>query len=49
MKLSPRTVHHLYVVLGTALNWGVKKGYIAVQPDAPGGPAPACRQPRSRR
>jgi integrase len=31
-QLAPRTVHHLYVVLGTALNWAVKKGYIAVSP-----------------
>lgn len=30
--LAPRTVHHLYVVLGTALTWGVKKGYIAISP-----------------
>jgi integrase len=30
--LAPRTVHHLYVVLGTALNWAVKKGYIAFSP-----------------
>ena len=30
--LAPRTVHHMYVVLGTALNWAVKKGYIVVSP-----------------
>jgi integrase len=38
-SLAPRTLHHLYVVLGTALNWGIKKGYIVVSPmvrvDAP--------------
>ena len=31
-KLSPRTLHHLYVVLGTALTWAVRKGYIPVSP-----------------
>jgi integrase len=31
-KLAPRTIHHMYVVLGTALNWAVKKGYLAVSP-----------------
>lgn len=31
-KLAPRTLHHMYVVLGTALNWGVKKGYLTVSP-----------------
>jgi integrase len=38
-KLAPRTIHHLYVVLGTALTWAVKKGYLTVSPmlrvDAP--------------
>ncbi|MDP8922366.1 MAG: site-specific integrase [Chloroflexota bacterium] len=38
-KLAPRTVHHLYRVLGTALRWGVRKGYITINPmlrvDAP--------------
>lgn len=37
--LAPRSVHALYVVLGTALNWAVKKGYIPFSPmlrvDAP--------------
>jgi integrase len=32
--LAPRTVHHLYVVLGTALSWAVKKGYLTVNPMA---------------
>jgi integrase len=31
-KLAPRTVHHMYVVLGTALTWGVKKGHLAISP-----------------
>ena len=39
VKLSPRSIHALYVVLGTALNWGVRKGYIPFSPmlrvDAP--------------
>ena len=39
VALSPRSVHSLYVVLGTALNWGVRKGYIPFSPmlrvDAP--------------
>jgi hypothetical protein len=30
VKLSPLSVHALYVVLWTAINWGVKKGYLAV-------------------
>jgi len=37
--LAPRTVHHLYRVFGTVLHWGVRKGYITVNPmlrvDAP--------------
>jgi len=32
--LSPRTIHHLYVVLGTALAWAVRKGYLMVNPMA---------------
>ena len=40
--LAPRTVHHLYVVLGTALAWGVRKGYLTINPmarvDAPSVP-----------
>lgn len=39
VSLSPRSLHSLYVVLGTALNWAVKKGYIPFSPmlrvDAP--------------
>jgi integrase len=31
-KLAPRTIHHLYVVLGRALTWAVKKGYLTVSP-----------------
>jgi integrase len=31
-KLAPRTLHHMYVVLGTALTWAVKKGYLTVSP-----------------
>ena len=30
--LSPRSVHALHVVLGTALNWGVRKGYLPFSP-----------------
>ena len=37
--MSPRSVHALFVVLGTALRWGVKKGYLPFSPmlrvDAP--------------
>jgi integrase len=32
--LAPRTLHNLYVALGTALTWAVRKGYIAVSPMA---------------
>lgn len=32
--LSARTLHNLYVALGTALTWAVRKGYIAVSPMA---------------
>ena len=32
--LAPRTLHNLSVALGTALAWGIKKGYIAVDPMA---------------
>src|SRR4051812_18564934 len=43
VSLSPRSLHSLYVVLGTALNWAVKKGYIPFSPmlrvDAPRVPA----------
>jgi integrase len=31
-KHTARTLHLIYVVLGTALNWGVKKGYLMVSP-----------------
>lgn len=30
--LTPRGIRHLYVVLGTALAWGVRKGYIVINP-----------------
>jgi integrase len=30
--LAPRTLHHLYVVLGTALTWGIQQGYLTVSP-----------------
>jgi integrase len=37
--LAPRTIRHLYVVLNTALSWGLRKGYLTVNPmqrvDAP--------------
>jgi integrase len=43
MTLAPRSLHQLYVVLGTALNWGVKQGYLPFSPllrvDAPRVPA----------
>jgi integrase len=33
-SLAPRTLHNLYVALGTSLTWGVRKGYIAISPMA---------------
>jgi len=32
--LAPRTLHNLSVVLGTVLTWGVKKGYVTIDPMA---------------
>lgn len=32
--LSPRSLHNIFVALGTALSWGVRKGYIAISPMA---------------
>jgi integrase len=30
--LSPRSIRHLFVVLGTALAWGIRKGHLTVNP-----------------